>query len=168
MSNDTVDNIASYNGIKLVKEQSAALYDLETLIREKIPCKGISFYKSGFVHQNHVVTGLSLCRKQLQLLPESIGILKNLKRLYLRDNQLTSLPDSIGNLQFLENLDVFNNQINSLPEPIGNLKALKRLDLSNNYIENLPSSIGCLESLEKLGLYNVNLKNPPIEYRQAR
>jgi internalin A len=73
---------------------------------------------------------LNICGKGLNYLPESIGQLKYLQTLDLRNNNLTELPESIGNLEFLEELILHDNALRSVPKSIGNLKTLKILDYS--------------------------------------
>jgi hypothetical protein len=62
-----------YNGVRLNKEDSIVLQELENLIGEKLTGKSIGFYRSGFVHNNQAITGLSLRKKNFHYLPESIG-----------------------------------------------------------------------------------------------
>ena len=47
-------------------------------------------------------------------MPESLGNLTNLTRLYLNGNQLTSLPESLGNLTNLTELWIDGNQLTDL------------------------------------------------------
>ena len=106
-------------------------------------------------------TQLDLSRKHLCELPESIGILTNLKELNLYDNDLTSLPDWIGNLTNLEKLSLGSNKLTSFPESFGNLTKLETLDLSKNKLTSLPDWIGNLTELETLDLYYNNLYSLP-------
>ena len=138
-----------YNGVQLKVEEVHVLKELEESIGQPIPCKGIGFYRTGFVHEGQSVIGLSLRQQKLKALPETIRNLTNLQRLYLRDNELTTLPETIGELKQLQNLDVFNNQIQTLPDSIGDLPNLWRFDLSRNQIPRLPHTIGQLKSLKR-------------------
>ena len=56
-------------------------------------------------------------------------------------NQITEIPDSIGNLSKLKKLFLYINQISELPESIGQLSNLKELLLHTNQINELPESI---------------------------
>ena len=47
---------------------------------------------------------------QLTSVPNEIGNLNSLIKLYLSSNQLTVFPDKIGNLTALEILNIANNQ----------------------------------------------------------
>lgn len=64
---------------------------------------------------------LNLSKCNLKVLPESIGILSDLKDLYLEGNGLTSLPDNICKLEKLQYLYLSCNQLNNLPQNIGSL-----------------------------------------------
>ena len=44
-------------------------------------------------------------------MPESLGNLTALTRLYLHGNQLASVPESLGNLTALTDLDLSGNQL---------------------------------------------------------
>ena len=99
---------------------------------------------------------------QLTSLPESIGKLQALSKLYVSSNQLTSMPDSIGNLQALSRLYVDGNKLTSLPESFGDLQALWWLDVSHNQLTSLPEeSIGKLQKLLWLDVSHNQLTSLP-------
>jgi hypothetical protein len=104
---------------------------------------------------------LFLYFNELTSLPESIGQLKNLRNLFLRDIELKSLPESIGGLQALQELDLERNRLTSLPESIGQLRNLQKLNLYNNRLTSLPESIGKLKKLQELYLGNNRLTSLP-------
>ena len=54
----------------------------------------------------------------LEILPDSIGDLKNLTELNLRANRLAVIPETIGDIKSLRFLDLRDNRLNSLPESI--------------------------------------------------
>ena len=91
----------------------------------------------GFLHgldatKVAVKTGLNLEATGIPAVPETIGNLVNLKRLYLADNQLTVIPDSIGQLQSLRVLDLRHNSLETLPPSIANLNSLEDLWVAEN------------------------------------
>jgi leucine-rich repeat protein SHOC2 len=127
---------------------------------------------------------LDLSHRQLTLLPDSIGNIYTLKKLYVEGNKLTELPEGIGNLANLTELSLENNSLSYLPESIGNLSNLTHLfsgwnslsylpesigNLSNlthlflscNYIDRLPGNLGNLRNLIELELGHNNLNNLP-------
>ena len=85
-------------------------------------------------------------------LPNSIGQLKRLKKLYIyMKNGETQLPESIGDLQSLEKLTIKGDSVDRvqrLPETINQLRSLRQLELQ---CFHLPGDMGHLKSsLENL------------------
>eukprot|EP01018_Ginkgo_biloba_P005789 Gb_18066 [translate_table: standard] len=99
----------------------------------------------------------------LKTIPESIGLLKDLRLLDLTDCiSLEQLPHSITKLSSLESLILSDCiHLNLLPEALGNLSALKELRLDATRINELPSSIGSLSYLQKLTLKGSILESLP-------
>ncbi|KAL3347706.1 hypothetical protein AABB24_021404 [Solanum stoloniferum] len=88
-------------------------------------------------------------------IPESIGVLKNLKELNLQTNQLSStIPESVFTLTSLTTLNLENNHLTGeISENIGNLQALQKLFLSNNsFTGKIPVSITKLHSISTIHL----------------
>ena len=152
-----------YHGTALAAGERAAMMDLERALGGKpIPrVEDVQWDTFGFAAGGGHVAKLGLYKHGLTSLPESIGNLTALNRLFLYNNQLSSLPESIGNLTALTQLYLYKNQLSSLPETIGNLKSLTYLDLSNNQLSSLPESIGQLTSLEVLDLDENKLSSLP-------
>ena len=75
-------------------------------------------------------------------IPEAVGNLRYLERLFLGNNQLTGeVTRSLGNLRYLERVDLSENQLTgTVPAELGNLapehdrgyQGLVSLDLSRN------------------------------------
>ncbi|KDN54038.1 AAA family ATPase [Flavobacterium seoulense] len=103
---------------------------------------------------------------QLSEIPDSIGSLVNLNRLYLRNNKIKILSKEIGNLKKLQLLLLGNNQIDNLPLEIGNLTSLTQLRIENNKLSDLPSEIGLLTNLTHLFLENNQLNYLPEEIKK--
>lgn len=129
---------------------------------------------------------LTLENKQIKNIPSSIKLLKNLVRIYSKQNLLTfipkeifelkelkhidlsenlieTLPKEISKLTKLEYLTLKSNQIKILPKEIGKLKKIKNLDLSLNFLDVLPNEIGELKNLQYLYLTKNKLTNLPEE-----
>ena len=64
--------------------------------------------------------------------------------LHLSRNRLTKLPDDIGRLQRLTRLWLHNNLLETLPASIGGLTALRELNVSNNCLTALPATLANL------------------------
>lgn len=99
-------------------------------------------------------------------IPEELGNLKNLNRLYLYNNQLTgSIPPELGDLSNLVGLSLVFNQLSGpIPTELGNLTNLKRLYLYYNQLTgSIPGELGMLTILEELYLNNNQLSGeiPP-------
>ena len=111
--------------------------------------------------KNTEITSLDLSDNQLTEIPESIGDLTGLEKLYLSYNQLTEIPQSIGDLTGLKTLDLYGNKLTEIPQSIGGLTGLKNLDLSDNQLTEIPQSIGDLTGLKKLYLSSNQLTEIP-------
>lgn len=97
--------------------------------------------------------------KKIKTIPASIGNIKPLRVLTLRDNVVEELPASIGNLTNLVYLDMRDNLLATLPVEICNLKKLSYLDLKANEIAILPTCMKDLTAIEDLNLsFNLPLK----------
>jgi leucine-rich repeat protein SHOC2 len=117
------------------------------------------------------------------ILPESLGKLTHLTRLYIRSHELKIFPNSLGNLVNLTHLKIdshktifseeltaivsliellmVSNQIEYLPDSVGNLVNLTSLNLNSNRISTIPDSLGNLTNLTYLGLYDNQLTTIP-------
>ena len=157
----------NYHGEPLIKEEFEVLMELDQQVG-RIPKWERNFTREDYLHMStdiktykfsyvllgkHVIN-LNICGKSLNYLPESIGQLKFLQILDLRNNNLTELPESIGNLEFLEELILHDNALKSVPKSIGNLKNLGLLHLHNNNLTTLPETICNLKTWYPIGLSN--------------
>lgn len=110
---------------------------------------------------NKTVKVLRLYGNYIDTLPDWIGELESLEKLYLGKNKLRHLPESIGNLKNLKLLSAQYNDIEFLPNSIVELSNLEQLILNQNKIEYLPDSIGKLKKLDVLQLKFNELKALP-------
>jgi len=97
---------------------------------------------------------LKLTNTSLNKLPEGIGKLVNLERLYAGFMPtLSRLPDSIGDLASLKELDLRSAVLKSLPDSFCNLANLRKLNLSETRaLKRLPDGFEDLTNLETLYL----------------
>lgn len=104
---------------------------------------------------------LNLDNNHLTSLPDSLGSLYNLKRLFIASNKLQSLPSTLGTLENLFVLNLSDNQLHELPGQIGNLAKLEWFNVGNNQLSTLPNSFGQLTNLKVLLLNHNNLQQAP-------
>jgi internalin A len=107
-------------------------------------------------------TTLDLSGLCLRDLPEDVGHLSSLKRLYLNNNCLRSVPACIQKLVALRVLDLSSNELIEIPDWIGVLSSLEIIYLQDNHLSRLPASFRHLRNLEKIELRgNPALLLPP-------
>ncbi|CBJ31627.1 Leucine Rich Repeat Protein [Ectocarpus siliculosus] len=118
------------------------------------------------VKVNHAgrVVGLSLPNNNLHgPIPEALGALSELKKLFMHDNKLTGpIPGELGALDRLEHLWLDGNQLSGLiPEALGALSELEELFMHDNKLTgSIPGELGALSKLEQLWLHCNQLSGP--------
>jgi len=145
-------------------DEALFLKDLKSLLNERI----MVVYK-GYVEKrinaieirNNRIVSLFLRKRDLEILPDSIGNLLYLENLDVDHTNLCELPRSIGNLKNLKWLSIIDCNIPEIPEEIGTLTRLENLKISSSNLAKLPKSIGNLESLKDLDLFGNSLKDIP-------
>ncbi len=96
---------------------------------------------------------LRLNSNRLTKLPDAIGGLADLQRLYVRGNRLTELPDSLASLSCLEDIAASDNAFTNFPPVLLRIPRLRNLDLRNcRGIASLPEGIGEMKALRALTL----------------
>lgn len=161
-SESELQQVIPFKTAQIERLESLVLQDLELLIKKKkfkVVDKVQWNDSMKFSLENNCVFALAIFGPLLKFVPESIGYLKSVKKIYLGANTLKFLPDSIGHLKSLQTLNLEDNKLNDLPESIGHLSSLNALFLQNNKLTTLPTSIGNLKSLQtlKLGFNKLNL-----------
>ena len=99
-------------------------------------------------------------------LPEELGSLSSLRKLYLHSNQLSGeIPSELGSLTLLRELYLhFNELSGQIPSELGSLTPLRELYLHFNELSGqIPSELGSLTLLRELDLYSNSLSGemPP-------
>ncbi len=84
---------------------------------------------------------LSISGNNLESLPDEIGEMYALKKLYCANNALAALPGTIGNLSHLYVINLNRNELQTLPVSITNLTCIRMLMVNNNRLKNLPESV---------------------------
>jgi Leucine-rich repeat (LRR) protein len=120
-----------------------------------------------YVEGGHVKR-LSLFKRGLQALPDSIGNLTALENLVLSRNNLAFLPDRIGDLESLKELIVDNNQIATLSINLGNLASLEFLNFMWNRLTELPEIFTTMKNLKMLLLGWNRIQKLPTSFHTLR
>jgi len=111
------------------------------------------------------ITWLDLSGKGIDLLPESIFELSDLRFLNVSNNGLNFIPQGIDQLEYLNSFYAENNSLNELPEDFWLLE-LRNLNLNGNDFTTLSVKIGLLTNLRQLSISSNNLQSIPIEIGQ--
>uniref|UniRef100_A0A0N5C8Z1 Endo/exonuclease/phosphatase domain-containing protein n=1 Tax=Strongyloides papillosus TaxID=174720 RepID=A0A0N5C8Z1_STREA len=128
--------------------------DKDTLI--KYLCKNRIPYPNGICQGISIACGL-------KVLPNYV--FDNIKTSYitticLSNNLLTSIPESIGLMRNLKYLDISYNKLVTLPKSLSKCYNLVTLDVSNNLIVQFPDNLGLLKKkLEVFSIYNNPLRH---------
>ncbi len=107
------------------------------------------------------LTSLSFSFNNLVAIPIQIYKLTTLEKLIISSNELERIPKQIRMLKNLTHLSLNRNKLQLVTEKIGELPKLQHLDLSSNKLDQLPSSILELTTLEKLFLNYNSFANFP-------
>src|SRR5258707_12625052 len=111
-------------------------------------CASIAFMSEQFAPQ------LSLWKKRLGRVPESVWEQSELETLVLADNELSEVSEQIGRLKRLRMLDLGHNGLTKVPDTLADLDSLTDfLYLHDNRLTSLPP---CLEHLTKLRYVNIS------------
>ena len=95
---------------------------------------------------------LEISNVGIEVIPDEIGNLSNMRNLVLRKNKLSDLPVSVGSLAKLKFLDLSDNSLTKLPDTMKNLVELQSLILNCNNLEFLPNQ----ESLVSLATLHID------------
>ncbi|EMO22497.1 leucine rich repeat protein [Leptospira santarosai str. HAI134] len=95
---------------------------------------------------------LSIYSKKLTEFPIEICKLSNLEYLHIRTEKINKLPEDIGNLTNLNHLSLCGNKLKDLPKTLQKLTLLKQLDLSENKFETIPTVLYGMDSIKELDI----------------
>lgn len=110
----------------------------------------------------HELTSLNISNTNLTNINDKVfSKLPKITQLNLEENRLASLPDSIGLLKELRYLSVARNALRAIPSQIGCLKELRSFDARQNKLETLPSDIWLANKLTVLNVSSNSLHGFP-------
>jgi len=96
------------------------------------------------------VESFMLSKNMLKSIPEEIGEMDNLVRLYLADNDLETLPGSIARLKKLKSIDLSKNKFKVFPAALYDTENVEAIYYSENSIESFPVGIDKMKNLRHL------------------
>ena len=99
---------------------------------------------------------LRLNDNQLSAIPDLSG-LKNLRRIYLKNNSLNEVPEGLKGLEGLTDIELSGNPISQIPQWLAEKKGLKNLSFNRTMISKLPDDLSAWKSLQSLQLGELNL-----------
>lgn len=99
----------------------------------------------------------------VRVIPNEIGLLRNLVMLNFTNSLINTLPSEIWTLGKLEELTLTSTQVSFFPPEIKNLRSLRKLHFSNTTISNLPPEIGKLSNLTSIMMFETQVEVLPIE-----
>lgn len=102
----------------------------------------------------------------IKYLPETFDKLINLEELYLSVNDFEIIPSVLCKLPKLKKLDLQHNKITYISESLYDLKKLEVLNLSHNNITHMSDGISKMNNLIKLMIGNNLLTNLPADICQ--
>ena len=104
---------------------------------------------------------------EIESLPRSIIGLKEIRTMNFERCLLSGLPDTVVHLQTLELLNLANNKFTNFPIELSRLQSLHTLNLRNNSIALLPRSIHGITNVTTLDLSKNQLRALPVEFVDA-
>lgn len=117
---------------------------------------------AGERHEGTNTCVLDLEHTEMPELPPVVGVLSEVRELWLAGNALRTLPPALCGLVTLRSLDLDGNKLICLPSAIGCLACLESLYANANKLSSLPDSIGSLRALKELRLSDNLLGAPGV------
>lgn len=99
-----------------------------------------------------ILAELDLPKTELREVPESIGTMKELRRISLENNGLRNLPESLGKLSKLKKINLGHNLFEEFPSVVTELPKLEDLALDRNKLTTIPDKVGTMKKMRRLKL----------------
>ena len=150
---NNTDKKPDFSALNELSEIKQYLSTIKTLFVYGVTV-GISKLPNSIQYLTQLEDLMLYCCRSLTTLPETIGQLKNLRRLDINLCDIKKLPDSIVGLKELTELHIISPDLSELPENIGELNKIQKLSISGRMgtttLNHLPDSIKNLTDLKKL------------------
>lgn len=104
----------------------------------------------------------------ITMIPNEIGMLKNLQQLSLSFNNITELPTAIGDLVHLRLLKLTSNKLTTLPSSLRQLTKLRSLMVDKNDITSLPDDFFKIQNFGGLTIGLVSLATANFEHNKLK
>ena len=111
---------------------------------------------------------LSIGINKVKKIPQEIGNLQNLYRLFMGNNLIEVVPKSLTELRNVGIVEIQNNRIRQFPEGIENMEYLEDLSLGNNLLQSLPNDIGKAPMLRSIRMPYNNVRKLPDSMRNLK
>lgn len=127
----------------------AVLADVQTLEKLYLRDCGITDFPKE-VSALPALTYLNLDRNKISVLPDEMPV--TLRWIRLNANELSSIPDGVGKMVFLQRIYLRNNRLTSLPHGLAGCTLLEDIDLAQNHFEEFPKVLAKLPKLRNVDL----------------
>lgn len=113
-------------------------------------------------------TELKLSKKGLTGVPENIGEMPQIKRLYLDGNAIADLGSGLEVLTELLEIDLSYNQLEAIPDGLGGLTKMQLFDASYNKLTVFPKALLSMPDLQHIDLRENKLTSLPPEIKSLK
>ena len=113
-------------------------------------------------------TELKLSKKGLAAVPDNIGEMPQIKRLYLDGNAITDLGSRLEVLTELLEIDLSYNKLTAIPDGLAVLTKIQHFDASHNGLTAFPKALLSMPDLQHIDLRENKLTSLPPEIKSLK
>lgn len=156
---DDYGNIVSLYGIVFDGDPSYNYNDEEQLIQSLPEFKHMKKLP-GIIANLSSLTSLSIRNCDLEELPEELKY-TNIQTLYVENTNLKALPQSIGDMKYLASVFLKDNALTAFPEQLTRLEGMLDIDIVNERIPSISDGIRNWKSLHSLRITGTDITELP-------